>query len=264
MAAVLFLVVSPASLAGAWMRSGGEYSYTTGMGYVTHSRYFDSNSRPRPAPCTTRDAYFDQYLEYGYSYYHTIFAGLHTTRRSCGGDRRLDGGDLELGIRGRLNLFRNGRTWEAALLLPSGEGASGPSRPGVEHYGLELGLHGRFAAGGPFHAHRYFSTGAEVRLWEGVPSEHFLTYMEYSWPAGSLDLQAGLHGNFSLRNGADGIGWGSESPVDDYDRIRVRASLGQPLGGEWSVDYKVVRVVWGRNMDASTEVGISFGRTWME
>ena len=260
---IAVLVSAPAE-AGAWMRSGGEYRYSAGLSHSRADQYYDADEVRQDAGCTANDLYLDQDLEYGHSYYHTLFGKFSAARKSCGGETSTEGGDLELGIRGRLNPLRNGRTWEASLLIPTEDSTSDPARLGVGSYGLQLGLHGRFAAGGSVLRQRHLSTGAEVRLWEGDPSDRLRTYIDYSWPLYTLEMKVGVNGDFSLRNGSGESDWDTQRrPTDDYERVNVGGSIRKSYG-EWSVQYRISHVVWGWNTDASTTVGVSISRSWME
>lgn len=259
----VILITPDVASAGAWMRSGGEYLYSVGVSNSRASQYFDDDSSIQDTSCSSNDIYVDQHIEYGYSYYRTLFAGFSVAQKSCGDEQSFETGDLEVGLRGRIFPLRNGKSWEASLLIPTSSSSDDPSQLGVGRLGLKLGLYGRFEAGGTVRQQRYFSTGAEVRLWEGGISHRFRTYADYSWPWMMLTAKVGLLGDFSMRNGSEGSASVNQTAVDDYDKISAKASIKQKIG-KWSLRYRLSRTIWGRNTDASTSLGISLSRSWQD
>lgn len=252
-------------MAGAWMRSGGEYRYAASVDYSTSDRYYDEGSDLQTAPCAAGNYYLNQSLEYGASYYYTVFGDISGAVKSCGAENNAGISDLRVGIRGRLDPYRNGRTWEFAVIIPTGYSRTEPSRLGYGRIGMELGVHGRFKAGGAVRHSHYWSTGAEIRLWDGPPADQFQTYVRYSMPVGDAGLDFGVDGEFSLGNGRPApTEYVNQTRLDEYDRITVRASLNYRVGRDWRLAYRLSRAVWGRHTDASTSIGVTLSRSWME
>ena len=141
--ALLVCAGLPASVeASAWMRSEGELQLSMSLSLSTAEDRWDRDRRLVEADCTTRRRALDVQGEYGYSYYYTVFADAGLTNKECGGEPGESGlSDLTLGIRGRIDPFRNGRSWEIALKPPVSGDDSDTARPGNGEFGLEFGGH---------------------------------------------------------------------------------------------------------------------------
>lgn len=261
-ASLVLMIISGPVFAGSWMRSESEYLYHASFSHSSADQYYDNRARLKDADCKSSDLNFNQAIEYGYSYYYTLFADISLEHSSCGGKSENDLGDLEVGIRGRINLLRNGRSWEVALIIPTDNKSSSSSNLGAGEFGIKLGLHGRFAAGGTVQLQHYITVGTELRFLSGSDaSDRLLGYINYSLPRAKFDIDLGFRAERSIGNNSIEDSLGFSSVTGDYQQHTIQASLSHKIE-EWSLRYKISKVVWGKNTDASSAIGISLSRTW--
>jgi hypothetical protein len=259
---LVLLLFSTELLGGSWMRSEKEYLYSISLSHSSADKYYDQNARLRRSSCTSDDYYINQSVDYGYSYYYTYFAHLAMAHSSCGSESENDLGDIELGIRGRINLLRNGRSWEVSLIIPTGNSTTNSNELGAGELGVKLGLHGRFEAGGMVNMRHFLKTGADLRyLFTGNGAERLSSYLEYTLPWNQFDIDLGIRGNFSLDGSVNTSEPGFSRTSDDYREVSTQLSLSHKFS-KWSVGYRLSQVIWGENTDASTSLGISLSRRW--
>lgn len=256
----LWLAWADAS-AGSWMRSQGEYSYSASLSFSTADQRFDQDSQLQPKNCVSRGNYLNQSMEYGASYYRTWFGSFSLANKQCGDYKSFETGDLELGMRGRIKLFQNGRSWEAALLIPTSKGSEDPERLGVGRLGLKIGAYGHFKLDSVGHRGPALSTGAELRLFGPDTFSRFRLYTDYSRRIRGLGFSAGLSGDFALPRGEVNSPRGADRFRGDYDKVSADMSLRHEFG-EWAVSYHLSKAIWGRNTDDSTSISIGISRTW--
>lgn len=263
LAAVMLLALSSEAAASSWMRSQGEWLSSTHLQMSSANQYFDQNSDRQPIGCTSNDLYLDQVLEYGQSYYRTLFGKFSVGQKGCGADSSFETGDLELGIRGRIDLFRNGRSWEAALLVPTSSGSISPDRLGVGRLGVKLGAHGRFKVAGDELAPQYLTTGAEMRVFASDAFHRLKIYADYQRLFWDHEVEFGLDGDFAFPRGSADYFENSGRAYGNYDKVNATVSYKRKVG-EWSLSFKYYNTLWGRNTDAGNSIGVSVSRTWME
>jgi hypothetical protein len=263
---LLLLSVWGSASAGSWMRSEGESYYTGSLRYGTGDRYWDSRFKLRDRDCTASNWASEHSYEYGWSYYRTVFVDGELLDRRCGDAHETGFGDLALGVRGRLDPFRNGRTWQVALILPTGYSASSDSSLGHGRLALDLGLAWEINRV-PYQPspRTQWQIGAALRLIEGPPSEQLRGYVKMSHAlTPRLGLTAALNGDASLRTGEDRRSFefvNQRDGVGEYDKLWSTLALSRPLG-QWSVYGGVTQVLWGRNVAHETGVVIRFSRRW--
>ncbi len=255
----------PPAAAAPWMRSEGEAAWDATLTVVSGDHYWDRQGDYRPLDCRSRNLYLSQGLEYGYSYYHTLFARADLASKRCGRDAASGLGDVELGIRGRLDLYRNGRTWELSVTLPTGYSRTAPSRLGYGRIGLEAGIYGLFKGSEADPVRSWdWEAGTSLRWWQGPPAEQWLGYLRWARrvkPLGKFTL--GLDAELSFWNGTDEpTRFVNQSRQAEYDKLTARAAFSRALGEEWGWRVALGDVLWGRN--ASDDLSISFGihRIW--
>ncbi|WP_287963123.1 hypothetical protein, partial [Alcanivorax sp.] len=105
--------------AGDWMRSAGESGLGVSLEYGTADHYWNRFRKLLKDNCTSNDWKLFLHYEYGYSYDYTLFGNTALDTRRCGNRHSSGLGDIRLGVRGRLNPFRNGSTWELSVLVPT-------------------------------------------------------------------------------------------------------------------------------------------------
>ncbi|MFK8068320.1 MAG: hypothetical protein AB8D52_08745 [Gammaproteobacteria bacterium] len=264
--ASIFILPRTSFAVSPWMLSEGEIYYSAVHSYSTNDRGWDESSQLRDSSCRSQTYRSNHQLEYGYSYYHTLTANLDLVDRHCGDEDYRGLGDLRLGIRGRLNVFENGKTWEVTLIVPTGYSRSNRSRPGNGEFGIEGGL--AYLSRGELRdfAKRWdFITGVSVRLWAGGPADQFLTYATVRRNIGRYGrLSMGVSADISFQNE------GSSSQADfidgtqlsDYDKLTAKINWADRLTEDWRYKVGASRVVWGRNAGQSVKFSITFSRNW--
>ena len=268
----LFLLIMPmiitsnAVAVSPWMLSEKDLYYSGGLNYSTNDKSWDESSHLQDSSCTSNNYRSNQRLEYGYSYYHTLIADLDIVKNNCGNDSYTGLGDLRLGIRGRLNVFRNGRTWELTAIIPTGYSSNDPERPGNGKFGIEGGV--AYLSRGEERdvAKRWdFLTGASVRLWAGGPADQFLTYATVRRHFGKNGrLSIGVSGDFSFQNesGTTAANTPGQTQFSDFDKVTAKVSWSNRLNDDWRYRVGASHVVWGRNAGHNLKFGITFSRHW--
>ena len=141
---ILLLMLAPSTLfAGSWMLSEDHASLTTGIAWSTADSYWDRDSNLQQDSCSSRDTALYLRYEYGYSYYHSLFASTSIESNKCGDDSANGIPDIKLGIRGRINPYRNNYSWELAAILPVQGDRFDKSEPGKGDFGLQAGIYRR-------------------------------------------------------------------------------------------------------------------------
>jgi hypothetical protein len=258
------------SSATAYMLSEGIHRYTTGLQYSTADDWFNEQRDRVPQGCRSKDYYWHNQYTYGYSYYFNLFAAAAVGNYECGLHTKVAGvADIKLGIRGRLDLNRNGRTWELALLIPTGYDSQKVNRLGYGRLGFWGGLAWSSQnTGWEEKEPSYWEVGAGITYWSGSPSTQSRTYGKYSWRLDEdgnnrIVVQGTL--KLSLRDGratfpAAFAGFPRFS--GDYDSFTVSAKYAHRLTRHWSISPRIGSTVWGRNTSANNFVDLSITRQW--
>jgi hypothetical protein len=255
----LLLALPTSASASNWMRSEDELYFKAGFDYDTASQYWNRDGELTDMSCTATNWTHNQSYEYGWSYYRTVFGTLEYRDRRCGDVTDSGLGDLTIGMRGRLNIYRNGRTWETALIIPSEDGGL---------YGLRLGVFGSF---GDRHtigngAGTNFELGANLYLWEGAAPEQLASYIKFNIaPSAERLFTTSLEGDYALVD-RDKIYDATINQVENYgyDRLNLRIGYSQKVSLYWRMSIEATSVLMGRNASKSNGVGLSFSRTLMD
>ncbi len=256
-------------LAGTFMLSEGQQMLTTGVTYLHAKDSFNQQHQSVPAGCTTQDYYWHNNYTYGYSYYHNIFVNANISHQTCTGQPTISGlGDVTVGVRGRLNKFRNGRTWEVALKLPTGYNATKVNRLGYGRVGLWVG--GAWSTqntGWEMKAPTYWVFGAGVQGWFGPPASQFRSYVKWSKrldDRGNNGLVLGANLKLSFRDGRPQImpALGFPRNPGDYDLLTLSAKYGHRLANHWMVSAAIGKHIWGRNAINGVYLDLSLTRLW--
>ncbi|GEM_PF-5007058 len=261
----LFLLTPAVSAASPWMWSEGEMYYSGSLSYTTGDKNWNENSNLVDSSCRSRNVNSHQLIEYGYSYYHTLIANLDIVSKDCGGDNYLGLGDLRLGIRGRLDPFRNGRTWEVTAIIPTGYSDTDPARPGNGKFGIEGGV--AYLSRGEYRdsAKRWdYLTGASLRFWVDGPADQFIGYFTLRRYIGRHGyISAGVNAEISFQNEARlPKNLSDQTQLADFDKITAKLNWSDRLSDEWRYSIGASHVVWGRNAGHDLKIGITFSRHW--
>jgi hypothetical protein len=255
----LLLTLPASAFASSWMRSEDELYFKAGFAYDSASERWDRDGELKDMSCTASNWAHNQSYEYGTSYYRTVFGTLEYMDRRCGDVTDSGLGNLTFGMRGRLNVYRNGRTWETALIVPSGQ--SGP-------YGLRLGVFGSF---GDRHTIRNeagtnFELGANLYLWEGTAPEQLASYIKFNIaPSAERHFFTSLEGDYALVD-RDKVYDATINQVENYgyDRLNLRIGYAQKVSLYWSMSLEATSVLMGRNASMTNGVSLSFSSRLMD
>ncbi len=263
------LLASATATAGSWMRSEDESYYSAQLTYDTADTVWNSARVQGPMSCTAENWKLSQRYEYGLSYYRTVFGSLELLDRNCDGYDASGIGDLELGLRSRLDIFRNGRTWEVATILPTGYSTSGAARIGNDRYGLRFGAYGRFKGvqGEDGSDGTGLELGSELHVWEGSASEQLSAYGKLTVPVlKRVRIFGALEGDYALNNRDGEILAGSINPPVQYgyDKLTGRLGLSSKIGREWTLLLEGSSVILGRNTSETNSISIGVSRNFLE
>ena len=252
------LVAGPLHAASG-LRSEDERLYAASLGYLAATDEWDNDGDLLPNGCRSEYTGWSNYGEYGFSYYYTGFAKLAVAQSKCGDESRTGFSDLKLGIRGRINLYRNDRAWEIEATIPTRRGEVSGRRLGCGAFGLA----GNVDFKEEFVTNQYFEYGASVQLWEEPLAHQFRPHIGGSghitkfWSWG-LDLIGSLP-----------LGEGEGDPGA---LLSDCGTEGKSLRGATQLKYKWTdftsfhcggsAALWGRDVSRSRGVSCGFTRLW--
>jgi hypothetical protein len=249
---------SAAANAGSYLRSADELSYSTSAGFTWATRQWDESRNLQSTSCRREYAYSSHYLEYGYSYYYTLFGGALAANSSCGPDSNTGFGDLRLGIRGRTDVYRNHRAWELVAIVPTMRDSDSPRLDCGAH-----GLRGALARKDELAPRVSLGSGIGVQLWESPLAHEFDVDLSLSGPLriGGLRWGVDLEGAAPLEGGG-AVGADIADCGTRGKRIKAGVSLGATVAPGTYVDCGYTRAVWGEDATLSQGFSCGFSRTW--
>ncbi len=253
-----------AQAASPWMRSEAEGYYWAGLNYSTGEQRWDNSSDLKDTDCRNSDWYMHHKVEYGYSYYYTLIAGLSASSANCGDDSLTEMGDLTLGIRGRLDKYSNGKSWEITTIIPTGYDRNNSSRPGNGRFAIEGGVAWLFRKGEASTSLWSWQGGASIRLWQGPPADQFLSYLSVHRRIATVGrVGVRINGDFSFRNESpEKIKFENRTRLTDFDKLKVAVSWSNHINRRWSYQTSIGHVLWGRNVTNSLIVGVNISHNW--
>lgn len=251
------LVPVPAR-AGSYLRSGDELSYSTSVGYSWATRQWDQAGDLQPTGCRREYAYNSHYLEYGWSYYYTLFGGLLLADASCGADSHAGTGDLRLGIRGRTDIYRNHRAWEVIATIPTERDGRSPRLDCGAH-----GLKGTLARKDDVLSSLSLGSSLGVQLWESPLAHEVEAGLSLSGPLRlgrlrwgfDLDARAPLEGGAAVAADINDCGTRGK-------QLKAGLGLGASLPDRIYVNCGYARAVWGEDATLSEGFSCGFSRSW--
>lgn len=262
--------LSTVSHASAYMLSEGENMYTMGFTYSTATDWFNQNRNRVPQGCTSHDYSWNHSYTYGYSYYYNFFANTSLANQGCGAGQKTTGvGDVMLGIRGRLDITRNGRTWELAAIIPTGYDSQRINRLGYGKIGIWGGVaFSTQSTGWEEKEPTYWEAGTGITYWIGSPATQWKSYAKWSWridenAVNRFTLKGVL--KLSLRDGTpEPIPAAGNFPrySGDYDAGIISAKLAHRISDQFTVSGTVGETIWGRKISASRFANLSFTYRW--
>lgn len=258
------LLLAPLADAGSYMQSGGDLQYSTSLGHLWATEQWDAGGNLGDAGCRRQYSYSSHRIEYGQSYYRTLFGGVNLARSACASDEKFGLGDIHLGVRGRLDLSRNHRTWEVEATLPT-PGADASTNGGLRVACGAFGLAGSLAIKEKMLEQVALGASAGVQLWE-APLAH-QTVAELSaggafgrWSPWRWEL--GASGKRPLNADSAEV---SDSLSDCGTRgevVRGLARLSFTATDLLSFECGVSQAVWGRDTGRTQGAYCGFSRLW--
>ncbi len=288
------LMAAATANAGVGMLQEAENLYVSDLSFRGGSKYWDVQRNVIDSICKRRNVSLVQGYEYGYSYFHTIFANVTFAYRKCGeinraaairrggvvrpgftllGGRASGVGDVELGVRTRLN-HKNTAAWEALLIIPTGYNNNSPSRLGRGALGLGLGL--------------LFSSpdrSRQVSPWGWRLGTRFTYY--FSGKGNTLRSFASLLYAFSdsnfeqsgdflklrlthlvgfARNGVQKQLFFNQIPssLTNFDQTKLELSYSHSFGNGWSTSIRGGKYFFGRNSPIDYVAGWGLSYRWRD
>jgi hypothetical protein len=215
------------------MRQDSEVAAMVGFGLSDTGNHWDVNGNPFRSGCGASYT-VPMAVEYGKSYYHTLFATTSFSHYSCGFGTRSGFNDVEAGVRGRWDYFSNDHTWEVALIVPSYVDPNGPAQT-PKNLGVRLGINSgqRFDtyegfSSGEMLSKDAFAYGVGVKGWTG-PMPHEV-YGHLAW--GHILSEAAWDKDFG--------GWNFTLRLDGaatFAKIQTQAAVRGPLAAG-VIDYQ--------------------------
>jgi len=258
--ALLLFLISGASQAGGWLRSEGEHRYSAYLQSSSADKSWDRDGNDVNSSCTSKDNSITHEYEYGYSYYRTYFGKVSMASSKCGQDKSSGFGDVYLGVRGRLNLYKNGQAWEAIVIIPTGYDNTKSNRLGYGEPGLELGLY----SSRRLNEKSTLTYGGSLRFWAGAPADQFRTKIGWTYKKNKTwSYHANLSGNFSLNNGKESLTPSIDGDFEsEFDVIRGEIGLRRSLGKRLSLGAGLFKNLWGRNVSQRDGIFVSLSYVW--
>jgi hypothetical protein len=267
---LLWLFILPWRLeAGDWMLSEGEQTLYASLSLSQADSYWDDQRALQQDSCSSRDWRTTLHYEYGYSYYRTLFASTAFERNQCGSESAVGVPDVKLGMRGRVNPFRNGFSWELAAIIPVNGDRLDRRKPGNGLFGIEAGLF-RSYLDDPYEkpftevTQGIWGWGLGATLWaEGAGQE---LWGELNWRRRLNDqwrFKTWLSGYYAI--GGSGAGAGdilSSRKAIDYDKLTLGARFSRKLTRNSSLGLALEQALWGRNTSQDTTLKLEFFKSW--
>ena len=246
--------------AGSYMRSEGQFAYSSSLGYIWATRQWDADGDPQDSSCRREYDYNSHYAEYGYSYYYTLFGGAQLAQAHCAQETSTGIGDLRLGVRGRTDLYRNHHAWEIVATIPTNSGSTESPRLGCRAFGLS----GALSRKDDLLPTLALGSGIGVEWWEAPLASQVGADVSLSGPLNIRALRWGvdLTGHAPLERDGGAVG----ADVSDCGTRGKQIKTGVRLG--WSaskVDHfecGYSRAVWGEDSTVSQGLSCGFSHLW--
>jgi hypothetical protein len=249
----------PVAHAGNYMRSEGDLSYSTSLGYFWATERWDTRSNLQSSGCRREYTQNSHYFEYGHSYYYTLFGGVGLAQASCDQDTHAGLGDVRLGVRGRTDLTKNYRTWELAATLPTDRGSPSP-RLGCGAFGVS----GALARKDDLLPWLALGTGVGLQLWESPLVHQAEADASLSGPLriGNLRWGFDVNGRVPFENGTQGANTDISDCGTRGKVVKAGLRVGASLSKTVYVDCSYSRAVWGEDATLSQGFSCGYSHLW--
>ncbi len=258
--------------AGGYMRSGGEAYVSTGLSIDFGDQYFDKDGSLSSGDCDSGLS-LNLHGEYGQSYYTTLFMSTSIGYRACPGKDSWGVGDVELGVKRRVDPLSNTLTWHASVSLPTSQW-SDPRSSESQETRLEFGLH-YMPRPDPYDLSQdrdilqgHWNFGIGVRTWLAHLPHEAWAYVSYDKPLLLQTLSPGwrdwaLHAEVTYRQSIART-HATEPAVDYHDAyhlLTLDLGLYHPISRHESLGLEVSWGLLGENRYASRTFRINYGKT---
>lgn len=267
----LLLVISSINCnAGPWMQSEGDSVGATGISYSQADRFWNRDSKLIRYSDKHHEATYYLYGEYGYSYYYNLIASTGWNYRDDGIIKENSIDDIKIGVRGRLNVFRNGRTWQVNAIIPTRKGDLTGSRPGGGKAGIDAGIYYRFIPDPyekPFTVHNQgiWGAGLGITLRSGGIGSELWAYGKWEKNIFSPSWQGGFKlSALSSFAGAESGSVDIYGPNDTYQYNQITSELliKYHLNRSMTINAAYVRDLAGRNINRNEGVHVGISTSW--
>lgn len=260
LAGISALFAANAALAGAALRSEEELLYSIALGHNWATQTWDDHGDTQEIGCRNEYTGLSHYLEYGYSYYYTLFGNVGTARSRCADESESGLSDLRLGIRGRLNRYLNTGGWEVVLTAPLSGKQLGTSRIGCGAFGLAGNLDRKDKI---VEDRLSIAYGVSLRLWESPLAHEMREEVELSGQiTGRLSWSAGVQHGFPLTQ-ADPDPQGAASDCGTTAQsVKGNAALKYGFTNDQSAECGYGRAVWGEETSRGQSAYCAYTYIW--
>lgn len=252
------------------MQSEGDSVGSTGAIYSVADSFWKRDGELVKYSTKQQQGIYYLYYEYGYSYYYTLFTSTAWIYSDRGTTTESGVDDVRLGIRGRLNPFRNGRTWQITAILPVRRWEIAGYRPGEGKYGMDAGVFYRSLPDlyeNPFteYPHSIWGGGLGATYRSGGVGGELWGYGKWEKQifSPSWNIEIKLSGLSSFTGGESG-GVDIYGPNDSYhyDWAASEISFRYRLSMTSSINLSYKQDLWGRNVNKSENIQIGISTTW--
>jgi len=285
LALMVGLLFVPSVYAGVGMLQEGENLYLSDLQFSGGNSSWDVQRNKIPSNCKRKNLSLIQGYEYGYSYFHTIFANATFAYRHCGqmnraapgavpGATSLSGlGDLEVGVRTRFN-HQNTAAWEALLIIPTGYDNNSPLRLGRGALGLGLGVlfasRKRSIAESPWgwelgSRFTYFFSGKGNTLRSFATVNYAFSDSNFEQSGDFMSLSLIYNVRFA-RNGLQQNIFVNQVPssITNSDLTKIELGYSHAFGNGWSTSLRGAKGIFGRNSPINYIAGWGISYRWRD
>lgn len=258
-AILVLLAMVDAQAAG--LRSEEELLYRGTLSYGTATKEWDDDAVTRDIGCRANNTRFSNYLEYGYSYYHTAYGSISAGYSECGSESRAGLSDLNFGLRGRINQYLNTRSWQLGVTLPLRGREEGRSRIGCGVFGVDAEVSRRDELS-PSLSLGY---GTTLKLWESPLAHQIGLNVSLGGPFASRSpwsWYAALAGEAPVNDGKADPGASVSDCGTEAKVLRGAVQLRRAFDQGYSASCGLSGTFVGEDISQSRGLYCAFSRLW--
>ena len=292
---ICMLAISGKAEAGVGMLEQGESMVSSNLSFTAADKHWDVSRQVITNICKARNFGASLGYEYGWSYFHTVYANVGMGYRRCG-QRGLPGpgflvsgnqkglGDVELGVRTRFaGNYLDSAAWEAFMIIPTGYDNGSPSALGKGALGAGLGV---LFSSDPTHNFPFRIWGVNSRKWGWKAGSKFTYFFggKGNTLRSDVAIQYALTETDFVRTGdffslslINSIGFArgvvqnqvfvNQAPaaMTSSDQTSIEFSYSHSfIGTGWSANALIGKALYGRNAPISWYAGIGASYRWRD